>query len=95
MAGMHALDRLIASEFPTFATEADLRAFQQVPYADRIAAQSTYEAIKLGAAKNPDAPAIQFLPNADPAETPIVIPRLRRARDTSSQHVSLAWSKRR
>jgi fatty-acyl-CoA synthase len=72
MAGMHALDRLIASEFPTFATDADLRAFQQVPYADRIAVQSTYEAIKLGAAKNPDAPAIQFLPNADPAETPIV-----------------------
>ena len=73
MAGIHSLDRLIGGGYPTFATEADVRAFEQVPYADRIAAQSTYDAIKFGAAKNPDAPAIQFLPNADPADTPIVI----------------------
>jgi fatty-acyl-CoA synthase len=73
MAGIHSLDRLIGDEYPTFATEADVRAFEQVPYADRIIAQSTYDAIKLGAAKNPDAPAIQFLANADPADTPIVI----------------------
>jgi fatty-acyl-CoA synthase len=73
MAGIHSLDRLIGDEYPTFATEADVRAFELAPYADRIAAQSTYDAIKLGAAKNPDAPAIQFLPNADPADTPIVI----------------------
>src|SRR5580704_17721027 len=73
MAGIHSLDLLIGNEFPVFATEADVRAFEQVPYADRIAAQSTYDAIKLGAAKNPDAPAIQFLPNADPADTPLVI----------------------
>lgn len=73
MAGIHLLDRLIGNEFSVFATEADVRAFEQVPYADRIAARSTYDAIKLGAAKNPDAPAIQFLPNADPADTPIVI----------------------
>src|SRR5581483_7143949 len=73
MAGIHSLDRLIGDEYPIFANEADVRAFEQVPYADRIAAQSTYDAIRLGASKNPDAPAIQFLPNADPADTPIVI----------------------
>jgi fatty-acyl-CoA synthase len=73
MAGVHALDLLIGSEYPVFATEADVRAFQQIPYADRIAAQSTYDAIKLGAARNPDASAFQFLPNADPAEAPVVI----------------------
>ena len=73
MTGAHSLDRLIGNEYPTFASGADVRAFEQVPYADRIAAQSTYDAIKLGAAKHPDAPAIQFLPNADPADTPIVI----------------------
>jgi len=73
MAGIHSLDRLIGDEYPTFATEADVRAFERVPYAERIVAQSTYDAIKLGAAKNPDAPAIQFLANADPADTPIVI----------------------
>jgi fatty-acyl-CoA synthase len=73
MAGIHSLDRFIGNEYPTLATEAEVRAFEQVPYADRIAAQSTYDAIKLGAARNPDAPAIQFLPNADPADEPIVI----------------------
>ena len=73
MVGIHSLDQLIGDEYPTFATEADVRAFEQVPYANRISAQSTYDAIKLGAAKDPDAPAIQFLPNADPADTPIVI----------------------
>src|SRR5580692_2487912 len=73
MAGVHTLDLLIGSEYPTFATDAELQTFQQVPYADRIAAQSTYDAIKLGAARNPDAPAIQFLANADPADTPVVL----------------------
>jgi fatty-acyl-CoA synthase len=73
MAGIHSLDRLIGNEYPIFATDADVRSFERVPYAERIAAQSTYDAIKLGAAKNPDAPAIQFLANADPADTPLVI----------------------
>ncbi len=73
MAGLHALDLKIGSEYPVFASDADVRAFEQVPYADRIAAQSTYDAIKLGAAINPDAPAIQFLANADPSDTPVVI----------------------
>jgi fatty-acyl-CoA synthase len=73
MAGIHALDRLIGNEYPALATDEDVRALERVPYADRIAAESTYDAIRLGAAKNPDAPAIQFLPNADPADTPLVI----------------------
>jgi fatty-acyl-CoA synthase len=73
MAGIHLLDRLVGDEYPTFATEADVRTFEQTPYAERIAAESTYDAIRLGAAKNPDAPAIQFLANADPADTPLVI----------------------
>jgi fatty-acyl-CoA synthase len=73
MAGIHALDRLIGNDYPDLATDQAVRALEQVPYADRIAAESTYDAIKLGAAINPDAPAIQFLPNADPADSPVVI----------------------
>ena len=73
MAGAHLLDRRIGTEYPSFTTDAELRAFEQVPYADRIAAASTYDALKLGAAANPDAPALQFLANADPADQPIVI----------------------
>lgn len=73
MAGIHLLDRVIGNEYPTLASEEDVRAFEKIPYAERIAAQSTYDAIKLGAALSPDAPAMQFLPNADPADTAIVI----------------------
>jgi fatty-acyl-CoA synthase len=73
MPGLHLLDRMIGGEYPCFGTDAEVRAFAKTPYADRIAAHSTYDAIKLGAAHNPDAPAIQFLPNADPADNPIVV----------------------
>jgi fatty-acyl-CoA synthase len=73
MTGIHPLDRSIGRHYPSFTTVADIRAFEQIPYADRIAAQSTFEALRRGAAVNPDAPAIQFLPNADPADTPLVI----------------------
>ena len=73
MAGIHSLDLVIGKEYPNFATDADVQAFERVPYAERIAARSTYDAIKLGAARNPDAPAIQFLANADPADAPFVI----------------------
>ncbi len=73
MAGLHLLDRIIGSEYPKFATDAEVRAFEQVPYPERIAAASTYDAVRLGAAYNPNAPAIQYLPNADPAENPIII----------------------
>ncbi|HZR63136.1 MAG TPA: acyl-CoA synthetase, partial [Xanthobacteraceae bacterium] len=71
--GVHLLDRVIGSEYPSFATDAEVRAFEQTPYPDRIAAQSTYDALKLGAAHNPDAPALQFLANADPADAPVII----------------------
>ena len=73
MAGVHLLDQYIGNEYPNFASDADVRAFEKIAYADRITAQSTYDAIGLGAAHNPEAPAIQFLPNADPGDTPIII----------------------
>lgn len=73
MSGAHLLDRLIGDEYPKFTNAADVRAFEQTAYRDRIAAASTYDAIKLGASRNPDAPAIQFLANADPADQPLVI----------------------
>jgi fatty-acyl-CoA synthase len=73
MAGAHLLDRVIGKDYPSFATDADIRGFEQVPYADRIAAASTFDAITLGAAHNPDAPAIQFLANADPSDKPVII----------------------
>jgi fatty-acyl-CoA synthase len=73
MPGVHLLDRVIGGEYPSFASDAEVRAFEQTPYADRVAAQSTYDALKLGAAHNGDAPALQLLANADPADQPVVI----------------------
>jgi fatty-acyl-CoA synthase len=67
------LDRVIGDSFPSLASAADVKAFEGVPYRERIAAACTFDAIKLGAAHNPDAAAIQFLPNASPEDTPIVI----------------------
>jgi fatty-acyl-CoA synthase len=73
MAGIHALDRLIGNDYPDLTTDEEVRAFERVPYAERVAAESTFDAIKLGAARNPDGAAIQFLQNADPADTPLVV----------------------
>lgn len=68
----HLLDRLIGAELPRFNSAADVAAFEaQAPWAERVAAASTYQALQLGAALNPDAPAMHFLPHADPAEAPL------------------------
>lgn len=68
----HLLDRMIGPGWPDLSTPDAVRAFEATPYSDRIAARSTYEALRLGASVNPDAPAIRFLPNADPDEPPVV-----------------------
>lgn len=73
MTRAHLLDRLIGAELPEFATEAELRAFEATPYAERIAAQSTYEALQIGAAHDPAAPAIHFLQRAEADETPLTV----------------------
>ena len=73
MAGLHLLDRIVGSEYPSFGIDAEVRAFEEIPYADRIAAESTYDAIKFGASHNPDALAMQYLPNADPGDRPMAI----------------------
>ena len=73
MAQAHPLDRLIGAQMPTFRTAADVAAFEATPYAERIRAQSTYEALQLGAAIDPAAAAIRFLTKGDPEETPVTV----------------------
>ena len=73
MAKAHSLDRFIGADLPRLASATDLAAFESTPYAERIAAQSTYEALQIGAAIDPQAPAIQFLSKADPDEPPVTI----------------------
>ncbi len=70
----HLLDRLIGDTLPRLASPADVARFEaEAPWADRVAAQSTFDALKIGAAVDPDAPALVFLPNADPDETPLTL----------------------
>jgi fatty-acyl-CoA synthase len=73
MPRLHLLDRLIGDAWPDLSTDEALHAFERTPYRDRIAAQSTYEALKLGAAADPDAAALYFLPHADPDEVPVTV----------------------
>ncbi len=68
MPKLHPLDLAIADAWPDLSSAAAVQAFEATPYDQRIAAASTYAALQRGAAINPDAPAIIFLPNADPDE---------------------------
>jgi fatty-acyl-CoA synthase len=73
MSSSHALDRCIGAQRPSLRSAAELAAFEATPYSQRIKAQSTYEALQLGAALDPAAAAIHFLSKADPDETPLTI----------------------
>lgn len=73
MSGVHLLDRLIDEDWPDLGSEAALRAFEAVPYAQRIAARSTYEALQLGAAHDPGAAALYYLAKADANDHPLTI----------------------
>ena len=73
MPSAHLLDRFMAPGLPILHSDADVAALESTPYAQRIAAQSTYAALQAGAAYRPDAPAIQFLAKADADQEPVVI----------------------
>ncbi len=71
MTALHLLDRRIGDAWPSLATGADVAAFEAVPYRERIAAESTYDALRIGASHAPESPAIVFLANAEPDEPPL------------------------
>ena len=73
MPHVHPLDLAIGDAWPDLSTAAALQDFEATPYDQRIAASSTYAALQRGAALNPAAPAIIFLPNADPNEPSITL----------------------
>lgn len=67
------LDTKIGHTRPIIDSAAALEDFEAVSYQQRIAATNTYDALRIGASILPDAPAIEFLVNADPADTPLTI----------------------
>lgn len=68
----HPLDTVIGATWPDLSTPEALAAFEAVPYAQRIAAHSTWQALRLGRDCAPEAPAIVFLPHARADDTPQV-----------------------
>ena len=73
MRRLHLLDRLIGSQWPDLSTAEAVAEFERAPFASRVAARSTWEALRLGAADDPSRPALRLLANADPDETPVDI----------------------
>jgi fatty-acyl-CoA synthase len=67
------IDRLFGEQRPVLVSNAQVRAVEATPFHERVDAASTFDALRIGAARDPQAPAIQFLPNADPAQPALVI----------------------
>lgn len=67
------LDRISPNSPQPVRSAADVASIEKIPLVERLACHDTYNALKLGAAIEPNAPAIQFLPNADPNDEPLVI----------------------
>ena len=70
MAGAHLLDKLIGANFPEFRRAEDVEEFEATPYSDRIAASNTYQALWIGTSFDPSLPALHFLREGTPQETP-------------------------
>ena len=74
MTRTHLLDRLIGDTMPALGTHAEVQAFESsAPYSERIAAQSTYEALRLGMQRDPQAAALHFLAKAEPDQPPLTL----------------------
>ena len=56
------IDRVMGGARPSLSSAADVAAIEAVPLQDRLEAASTYEAIQIGARRDPAALAMQFLP---------------------------------
>ena len=73
MSNGHPLDRYIGDAYPDLGDPRAVEALERIPYDERIAVQSTYEALRVGASLAPDDPAIQFLLRGEPDEEPLTL----------------------
>jgi len=79
----HLLDRLIGPDWPDLSTPQAVAAFESVPWSERVAAHSTYEALCVGAGADPDGPALIFLPEADPDQPAVTLSHATFLRDVT------------
>lgn len=73
MTRAHLLDTRFGPQWPDLSTPQAVQALEATPLRERLAALSTYEALRVGATHNPQAPAIHLLPTASPEDTPITL----------------------
>jgi fatty-acyl-CoA synthase len=73
MSNGHPFDRFITLDYPDLADQTAVRELERIPYDERIAVESTYEALQAGAALNPDLPAVHFLQTGELEEAPLTL----------------------
>src|SRR2546428_6237394 len=81
----HPLDRYIGDAYPDLEDPRAVAAFERIPYDERIAVQSTYEALRVGASLAPDEPAIHFLLRGEPEEEPLTLTYRQRSEEHTSE----------
>ena len=69
----HPLDRYLGDAYPDLGDPPTVEALERIPYDERIAVESTYEALRIGASLAPDDPAIHFLLRGEPDEEPLTL----------------------
>ena len=77
MTRAHLLDTRFGSQWPDLSTREAVQTLEATPLRERLAALSTYEALRVGATHNPHAPAIHLLPTASHEDTPITLTHAR------------------
>jgi fatty-acyl-CoA synthase len=73
MSNGHPLDRFLRDAYPDLGDSRAVAELERVPYDERIAVESTYEALRIGASLDPDQPAIHFLLRGEPDEEPLTL----------------------
>lgn len=73
MSRLHLLDRITGEAWPSLANAEDVAELEAVPLQSRLAALSTFEALKLGAAHEPGAAAIRMLQAGDAGAEEVVV----------------------
>src|SRR5208283_1758484 len=61
-----------ATSAPLISTLREIEAIERIPLSERALPSSTYEMLRFGAARNPDAPALSFFARATDHLSPLV-----------------------
>jgi hypothetical protein len=63
----------LGDAYPDLGDPRTVEALESIPYDERVAVESTYEALRIGVSLAPDDPAIHFLLRGEPDEDPLTL----------------------